>query len=87
MCMPGVGKAHGTLASGCQLLSPPALGRILHWARLQGPHRSCPSRHSTSPSQSLGSQPLWVSPPLLALKPAQPQLWLCQTGPNSRATG
>lgn len=40
--MPSMGTAHGALASGCQLLSPPALGRILHWAGLQGPHGSSP---------------------------------------------
>lgn len=42
MCMPSMGKAHGALVNGCQLLSPPALGRILFWAGLQGPHGSCP---------------------------------------------
>lgn len=41
------------------------------------------------PSQSLGTRLVWVSPPPLVSRPAQPQpqLWLCQTGPNSRATG
>lgn len=38
----------------------------------KNPMGVAPGRHSTAPSQSLGARALWVSPPLLASRPAQP---------------